>query len=135
MPKLPPDFVKAPVFDQPHRATTPSVAPPPLNDGKRELILRVPEPLYRLLETAAAAEGLTPNKLVERILADWGTPTPVRSEPRRAAEPIVEEPARRRAESAGLVAQVIELFGAKLRRLPLLRRFAVFVEMSPSSGA
>ena len=58
MPKLPANYVKPPSFDNPLRATqtTTGVVPIPA----RSLTLGLDEPLWRSLEAASEAAGITP---------------------------------------------------------------------------
>ncbi|HKU45109.1 MAG TPA: hypothetical protein VJR89_43415, partial [Polyangiales bacterium] len=65
MPKLPANFVKAPSFDNPLRATG---AAEQITSTARKLVLRIDESTWALLEAACKREGATPEALVGRAL-------------------------------------------------------------------
>jgi hypothetical protein len=97
VPKLPADFVKAPVFDNPLRPTTGKLV---IADGSKEVIVRFDAAEWTALSAASAKEGLAPEALVKRIVADWLAHGP------RVAAPQAE-PARPRI-LAQLVGRVQE---------------------------
>ena len=82
MPKLPADFVKAPVFDNPLRPTTGKLV---IADGSKEVVVRFDAAEWTALTAASAKDGLSPEALVKRIVEDWLTHGPRRAAP--ASEP------------------------------------------------
>jgi hypothetical protein len=74
MPKLPSDYVKAPAFDNPLRATTGTVAV-----ADRKLVLRLDEATWDAVWSACERDSLTPEAVIKRALERWlaGDQTPV----------------------------------------------------------
>ena len=68
MPKLPADFVKAPVFDNPLRPTTGKLV---IADGSKEIVVRFDAAEWTALSAASTKEGIAPEALVKQIIADW----------------------------------------------------------------
>ena len=68
MPKLPADFVKAPVFDNPLRPTTGKLV---IADGTKEVVVRFDAAEWAALSAAAARDGLAAEALVKRIVEEW----------------------------------------------------------------
>ena len=68
MPKLPADFVKAPVFDNPLRPTTGKLV---IADGSKEIVVRFDAAEWTALSAASTREGIAPEALVKQIIADW----------------------------------------------------------------
>jgi hypothetical protein len=68
VPKLPADFVKAPVFDNPLRPTTGKLV---IADGSKEIVVRFDAAEWTALSAASTKEGLAPEALVKQIIADW----------------------------------------------------------------
>jgi len=68
VPKLPADFVKAPVFDNPLRPTTGKLV---IADGTKEVVVRFDAHEWAALSAAGAKEGVAPEALVKRIVEDW----------------------------------------------------------------
>jgi hypothetical protein len=82
VPKLPADFVKAPVFDNPLRPTTGKLV---IADGTHELVVRFAAAEWSALEAAAGKDGVKPEALVRRLVEDWLSGGQVRSQPATAA--------------------------------------------------
>lgn len=68
MPKLPADFVKAPVFDNPLRPTTGKLV---IADGSKEVVVRFDAAEWAALSAASLKEGIAAEALVKQIIADW----------------------------------------------------------------
>ena len=68
MPKLPADFVKAPVFDNPLRPTTGKLI---IADGSKEVVVRFDAAEWAALSAASLKEGIAAEALVKQIIADW----------------------------------------------------------------
>jgi hypothetical protein len=66
MPKLPSDYVKAPAFDNPLRATTGAVAV-----ADRKLVLRLDEATWDAVWSACERDSLTPEAVIKRALERW----------------------------------------------------------------
>jgi hypothetical protein len=115
--KLPDDFVKAPTFDNPLRATTGKLV---VSDGKHELVLRIDEAQWKQLAAQSGEAGVSPEAFVMRLIGDWlegrlVVPAPPAPEPVPAPEP---------AQRHGwLVNQLVGLVQGQLHRVGWLRRF------------
>jgi hypothetical protein len=68
VPKLPADFVKAPVFDNPLRPTTGKLV---IADGSKEVVVRFDAAEWTALSAAALKEAVAPEALVKRIVEEW----------------------------------------------------------------
>ena len=68
MPKLPADFVKAPVFDNPLRPTTGKLV---IADGSKEVVVRFDAAEWAALSAASLKEGIAAEALVKQIISDW----------------------------------------------------------------
>jgi hypothetical protein len=68
VPKLPADFVKAPVFDNPLRPTTGKLV---IADGSKEVVVRFDAAEWAALSAASLKEGIAAEALVKQIIADW----------------------------------------------------------------
>ena len=68
MPKLPADFVKAPVFDNPLRPTTGKLI---IADGSKEVVVRFDAAEWAALSAASLKEGIAAEALVKQIISDW----------------------------------------------------------------
>ena len=102
MPKLPADFVKAPVFDNPLRPTTGKLV---VADGSKEVVVRFEAAEWTALEAAGATQGLTAEALVKRIVEDWLASGPARPATAASAPPVVDASAPWR--SSKLVNQLV----------------------------
>lgn len=124
MPKLPQNFVKPPVFDNPIRATSGEKLAVPAKG--RRLVLELTDAQLAALRAAAENERLSVEAKVARILDEWIDRTSAPSRP--TAEPIREEPRR---EPAGLVAVVLRAAAVQLAKLQersgAFRRLSAFV--------
>jgi hypothetical protein len=111
MPKLPSDYVKAPAFDNPLRATTGTVAV-----ADRKLVLRLDEATWDAVWSACERDSLTPEAVIKRALERWlaGDPVP-------AAIPVAmtnaDSPRRH-----GLRAQLFEQVQEHLVRIGWIKR-------------
>lgn len=141
MAKLPPDFVKAPVFDHPLRATVAKVEAE-ARAKVREIVLRVDEKLWAALEKACAAEGTTPVELVLRIVSEHLAARDRPPQPAVGAAEAAQVPplgnladevrapspgaaaaaAAERHGEAGFISELVELILTHLKRLG--QRFA-----------
>ena len=116
MPKLPDNYVKAPSFDNPLRATAAKHAL-----AERTLSVRVDHLTWDALNEAAEQEGVTPEVLVQRSLARFMserrsvvTATPTR---------VVEMP------RTTLRAQLLERLQQRLAKRPWVQRLLTIREL------
>jgi hypothetical protein len=68
VPKLPADFVKAPVFDNPLRPTTGKLV---IADGSKEVVVRFDAAEWAALSAASLKEGIAAEALVKQVIAEW----------------------------------------------------------------
>ena len=101
MPKLPANYVKAPSFDNPLRATG---AEEPTG-AAHKLVLRLDEPTWASLEAACEREGATPEALVRRAIERF-----LKEPERPAAMTPRNGEAPRRSLRAQLLEQLHEQF-------------------------
>lgn len=71
MPKLPANYVKAPAFDNPLRATAGQAGAAQAAAAERKLVLQLGEVTWDALAAASKREGVTPEVLVQRALDQW----------------------------------------------------------------
>lgn len=84
MPKLPSDFVKAPSFDNPLRATGGAGAL-----TERKLMIRLDAATWGALEALSEREDTTPEALMQRALERWlGEAAQAVKPPQTAADPL-----------------------------------------------
>jgi len=77
VPKLPADFVKAPLFDNPLRPTTGKLV---IADGSKEVVVRFDAAEWTALSAASAKQGVAPEALVKRIVEEWLAHGPLRAQ-------------------------------------------------------
>jgi hypothetical protein len=124
VPKLPADFVKAPGFDNPLRATTGKLVV--AKDG-HELVIHFEDDEWKAIEEACAQEGVTPEALVKRAVDRWVSGG---FEPLPAAAPAqasLPPPAGDVWRPGGLLGVLVDRVEARLARFAWLKRFLPMV--------
>jgi predicted Zn-dependent peptidase len=115
MPKLPDNYVTAPKFDNPLRAT----APKSEALAERRLMLRVDKLTWDILQAAAEREHTTPEELVQRALDRYL----LNEQPSvQAVQPVAMAPRATDVPRPGLRAQLMARLQERLMHSGLFQR-------------
>jgi hypothetical protein len=118
VPKLPADFVKAPGFDNPLRATAGKLVV--AKDG-RDIVIHFEDSEWAAIEAACADEGVTPEALVKRAVAGWVSrelhAAPV------AATPELPPAGGETWRPTGVLGMLVERVEARLERFEWFKRY------------
>jgi exoribonuclease II len=116
MPKLPANYVKAPSFDNPLRATTGKHAL-----MERKVVFQMDELMWNAVQAACEREETTPEALIQRALERWMAEPQVK--PAVVAAPRVEAPASKQSLREQFMEKLQERLGQRswVQRLLTLR--------------